>query len=228
MVISMKKKYYLYKMSMTPLTIISFILFGIMLIITYFLGYMDSFNSLMNGNIILLLILYFLYLFLHEILHSLAYVIYGGKYNKITYGIALELGVLYCLCKQNISKNNILHSLMYPFVIIGIITYIISIIYNLPILLWLSIFNISGCSGDIIMFMFISKLKNIEFSEMDDPISFAIYTSEDISKIKHYGLEYLGAEDKISRNDFTKIKVSKKSYYIIITMIIFAILFSYL
>ena len=169
-----------------------------------------------------------MYLFLHEILHSLAYVIYGGKYNKITYGIALELGVLYCLCKQNISKNNILHSLMYPFVIIGIITYIISIIYNLPILLWLSIFNISGCSGDIIMFMFISKLKNIEFSEMDDPISFAIYTSEDISKIKHYGLEYLGAEDKISRNDFTKIKVSKKSYYIIITMIIFAILFSYL
>ena len=224
----MNKKYYLFKMKMGPLTMVSFILFFIMIGLTYLLGYIESINYVLNMNIFLLLIIYFAYLFLHELLHSLAYVIYGGKYNKITYGISLELGVLYCLCKQNISKKNILHSLMYPLIFIGIITYIISIIFNLPILLWLSIFNISGCSGDIIMFIFISRLKNIEFSEMDDPISFAIYSKNDVSKISHYGLEYIGEKDKIERNDFTKIKVSKQSYYILAIMIILSILFSIL
>lgn len=224
----MNKKYYLFKMKMGPLTMVSFILFFLMIGITYLFGYIESINYVLNMNIFLLLIIYFAYLFLHELLHSLAYVIYGGKYNKITYGISLELGVLYCLCKQNISKKNILHSLMYPFIFIGIITYIISIIFNLPILLWLSIFNISGCSGDIIMFIFISRLKNIEFSEMDDPISFAIYSKNDVSKISHYGLEYIGEKVKIERNDFTKIKVSKQSYYILAIMIILSILFSIL
>ena len=224
----MNKKYYLFKMKMGPLTMVSFILFFIMIGLTYLLGYIESINYVLSMNIFLLLIIYFSYLFLHELLHSFAYVIYGGKYNKITYGISLELGVLYCLCKQNISKKNILHSLMYPFIFIGIITYIISIIFNLPILLWLSIFNISGCSGDIIMFIFISKLKNIEFSEMDDPISFAIYSKNDVSKISHYGLEYIGEKVKIERNDFTKIKVSKQSYYILAIMIILSILFSIL
>ena len=224
----MNKKYYLFKMKMGPLTMVSFILFFIMIGLTYLLGYIESINYVLNMNIFLLLIIYFSYLFLHELLHSFAYVIYGGKYNKITYGISLELGVLYCLCKQNISKKNILHSLMYPLIFIGIITYIISIIFNLPILLWLSIFNISGCSGDIIMFIFISKLKNIEFSEMDDPISFAIYSKNDVSKISHYGLEYIGEKVKIERNDFTKIKVSKQSYYILAIMIILSILFSIL
>ena len=224
----MNKKYYLFKMKMGPLTMVSFILFFIMIGLTYLLGYIESINYVLNMNIFLLLIIYFSYLFLHELLHSFAYVIYGGKYNKITYGISLELGVLYCLCKQNISKKNILHSLMYPLIFIGIITYIISIIFNLPILLWLSIFNISGCSGDIIMFIFISRLKNIEFSEMDDPISFAIYSKNDVSKISHYGLEYIGEKVKIERNDFTKIKVSKQSYYILAIMIILSILFSIL
>ena len=224
----MNKKYYLFKMKMGPLTMVSFILFFLMIGITYLFGYIESINYVLNMNIFLLLIIYFSYLFLHELLHSFAYVIYGGKYNKITYGISLELGVLYCLCKQNISKKNILHSLMYPLIFIGIITYIVSIIFNLPILLWLSIFNISGCSGDIIMFIFISKLKNIEFSEMDDPISFAIYSKNDVSKISHYGLEYIGEKVKIERNDFTKIKVSKQSYYILAIMIILSILFSIL
>ena len=78
------------------------------------------------------------------------------------------------------------------------------------------------------MFIFISRLKNIEFSEMDDPISFAIYSKNDVSKISHYGLEYIGEKVKIERNDFTKIKVSKQSYYILYIMIILSILFSIL
>ena len=218
-----KKIYYIYKMNGIALNVISLVLFIIMILLTYFL-YPNVYSVFDNMNLILLFVITFGYLVLHELLHSLAYVIYGGKYNKIIYGIALELGVFYCLCKQNISKNNILHSLLYPFVFIGIITYVIGIFFDIPLLIFLSVINITGCSGDIIMFLFIRKLKDIEFSEMDDPISFGIYTNKDISKISHFGLDYLGTKEKIDRNDFTKIIVSKPSKYILIILLVLLIL----
>ena len=220
----MKKKYYLFKMKAGMLTVISTVLLFAMFPITSFFTKGKTYEFVFDDGFFFLILILFGYLFLHELLHSLAYVIYGGRFNKITYGIALELGVLYCLCKQNISKKNILHSLMYPLVFLGIITYIISIIFDLPLLLILSIINISGCSGDIIMFIFISRIKNMEFSEMDDPISFAIYTNEDVSKLNHFGLEYLGTTDKLQREDFTKIKVSKPSYVIIVLLLVIGLI----
>ena len=42
------------------------------------------------------------------------------------------------------------------------------------------------------MFIYISKLnKNIEFSEFDNPIRFALEADYDVSKIKHYGLDFI-------------------------------------
>ena len=195
--------------------IISILLFILILLLTNFISkdlIAGSIEEIVSMNFFIFILVFFGYLFLHELLHSLAYVLYGGKFSKIIYGISLELGVLYCLCKQNIARNNILHSLMYPLFFIGIVTYVISIIFNLPVLLTLSIFNLSGCSGDIIMFMFISKLdNNIEFTEMDDPISFAIYSDKYVSKVSHFGLKYIGVKESVSRKDFTKIKISKTS-----------------
>ena len=37
---------------------------------------------------------------------------------------------------------------------------------------FLSVMNISGCSGDFIMFYDLVRLSEFEFSEYDDPISF--------------------------------------------------------
>ena len=222
----MKKKYYLYKMNITAISLFSTVLLIILVILTMFIYPIGTFFDY-DFKLIPFVCYYFLYIGFHEVLHSLAYVIYGGKYNKIVYGVLLEKGVLYCLCKQNISKSNILHSLMYPLFFIGIVTYVISVIYKLPTLLFLSILNLSGCAGDIIMFNFISRLKNIEFSEMDDPIAFAIYTDEDISKKKSLGLDYIGCEDKIERNDFKKITISKLSW-IVIAIIVIGIIVSFI
>ena len=222
------KRYYLFQMDAMILSLLSTVLFIVLLIIGAYTSFellALSIDKLFGMNLLLFLVIFFGYLFIHELLHSLAYVLYGGKYNKIIYGIALEKGILYCLCKQNISKNNILHSLMYPLFFIGIVTLVISIIFNLPILYLLSIFNLSGCTGDIIMFIYISRLdKNIEFTEMDDPISFAIYSDKDVSKINHFGLNYLGAKDSVERKDFTKIIVSKQSKTVLIILIILGLI----
>lgn len=217
----MKKKYYLFKFDFLLINIFSLFLFFLMYLISYFIFDYNIFSSLLfdKTNWFLILFYYLLYTFLHELLHAIAYIIGGAKAKNITFGIMLEKGILYCLCKQNISKRNILTSTMFPLFFIGIVTYIIGVTYNLDILTLLSIFNISGCSGDIVMFMFISKLKNIEFSELDDPVYFAIYSGKDVSKIKHFGLKYEGKVEKIKREDKRKIVVSIFSIFLLLFLL---------
>lgn len=222
----MNKKYYIYEMNITTLNIVTFLILLVITPISYYL-YPKAFYLNENINLVLCIIIYFVYMFLHEIFHSIAYVIYGGKYKNVTYGINLEKGVLCCLCKQDVDKKNILHSLMYPLVFLGIVTFIIALIFKLPALYILSILNISGCSGDIIMFFFMKKLdNNIKFSEYDNPIGFGIYTDKDISKNKYFGLKFIECKDKLERNDFRKFTISRASIVIIILMIILAIIVS--
>ena len=115
---------------------------------------------------------------------------------------------------------------MYPLFFIGILTYIIGIIFDLPLLILLSIGNIVGATGDILYFIFIIRLdKNTKFSEMDDGTSFALISDKDLSKYSHFGLDYVGMVDEIPRKDFKRIKVSKQSWIIlIICLIILSIL----
>ena len=221
------RRYLLYQMDVNVISIVSIILLIAFVLVVFLIDKGSIYNlvNLINMNYVVLFISIFGYLVLHELLHSLAYVIYGGKFNKIIYGIELEKGILYCLCKQNITKKNILHSLLFPLIIIGVITLIISIMFKLPLLLLLSLFNLSGCSGDLVMYAFISRLPNdIEFSELDDSTSFAIYTDKNISKISHFGIKYIKECNDISRKDLEKIKVSKLSKIILIILIILLII----
>lgn len=209
------KKYYLFQMKLLPLNILSFILLFIMVFITFLISKKFFLNSLgfLTDSFGLFFLSMIIFMVIHEILHSISYCIYGAKLKNIIYGIELEKGVFYCLCKQHINKLNILNSLFFPLFYIGIVTYILGIIFELPLLTWLSIFNISGCSGDILMFMYIAKLnKNIEFTELDDSTSFAIYSEEDVSKINHFGLKYIGCYDNVEKNNLKKINISKFSY----------------
>lgn len=208
-----KKKYYLFQIDVVFLNIVCTLLLVFMLALTFFIDKNFIHVILNDINFGILLFLYLFYMFLHEIIHSIAYVLNGAKFDKIVYGIHLEHGVFCCLCKQNVSKRNILSSLMAPLFYIGVITYFISLIINNPYLLMLSIFNISGCAGDIMMFIYISKLNHdIEFTELDDPISFAIYSDSDASKIKHIGLHYVECVSRVKREDLKKVNISKFSY----------------
>jgi len=218
-------KYHLFKINITKLNIISILILVFTIIFTYLL-----FPSSMKDIIllfddirmcILLLPLMIFYFSLHELFHALGYIINGANPKKITFGMELEKSVFYCLCKDNVTRTNILFSLMYPLFFIGIVTYILGIIFNSPMLTLLSILNISGASGDILYFLFIIRLdKDILFSELDDGTSFAIISKKDPSKYNHYGLDYVGVVDSIPRNDFKILKISKLSLVVLIISII--------
>jgi hypothetical protein len=210
-----KKYYYMFKMNTIVLNGFSLILIVLCSLFFYLLYGSNSLNIL-KDSMTIVIFLYIPYLVLHEQLHSLAYVIYGADFKNITYGVHLEKGILCCLCKQRINKRNILHSLLYPFVIIGVITLIIGILVNYPVLVILSLTNIAGCSGDLVMFYHLRKLNNYEFSEYNDPIAFGLFTKEDFSKLKMFGLDYVDKKARLDRNDLRKVVVSKTSIILLV------------
>ena len=216
------KKYYIFKMNLPVLNVLSFVLLGIFIGIGlliykgFWKEYTDNFFKM--G---LFLLAYFGYMILHELLHGLSYRIHGGKGKNITFGVHLEKSILCCLCKQDITKKNILISLLYPFFFIGIVTYVIGAIFKLPMLFLLSIFNLGGCIGDLIMFIFISRLpKDIKFAEFDDPTSFAILSNEDLSKKKPFGLKFEKKTDSLEQKEMKKLVISKKSIMFMIFLLI--------
>ena len=215
-----KKSYYLFKMNTLFLNGFSLILI-VLCALFFMLIYGNKTIEVLQSSMGIIIVLYIPYLILHEQLHSLAYVIYGADFKNITFGAHLEKGVLCCLCKQRISKRNILHSLLYPFTIIGVITLIIGLVIDYPVLVILSLINIAGCSGDLVMFYHLSKLNDFEFSEYDDPIAFGLYTKNDFSKLNMFGLDYVGKKASLERKDLRKVVISKQS---VIMLVLFYLL----
>ncbi len=213
----MEKKYYLFKMNSTTIYGVTFLLFAVAVGIHYLIYGNDSYTVL-KDNYDLIFALYMPYLILHEILHATSYTIHGANFKNITFGGHIEKGVLCCLCKQNITKKNILISLLYPFFFIGVVTLVIGIIINCPVLVILSLLNISGCAGDLTMFYHLSKIKDFEYSEYNDPVAFGLYTDKDLSNRKMFGLDFVEAKKELKRDDLRKLDISK------ITIIFFVLL----
>lgn len=217
----MKEKKYFYEMNSSYLNILSIALFVFMIMLTVIIIKVFNLNiEINNFNMSITYFLLFPYMMVHEILHSIGYVINGVKFNKISYGIHLEKGILCCSCKQEIERKCILWSLIYPLLFIGIITYILGLIFNLPILLMLSIINIAGCIGDIIMFLEFIKIDDFKYFEYDNPLAFGITTSKDMSNYKMFALKQFDEKNYKQTNN-KKIEISKTSilflvfYYLI-------------
>lgn len=218
-----KKSYYLFKMNTIFLNGFSLIII-VFCVMFFWLIYGNNSINVLNDNMKMLIILYIPYLILHEQLHSLAYVIYGADFKNITYGAYLEKGILCCLCKQRIDKRNIIHSLLYPFVIIGLFTLVIGILVNYPLLVILSLTNIAGCSGDLVMYYHLSKLNDFEFSEYNDPMAFGLFSKNDLSNLKMFGLDYVGKKARLERNDLRKVVISKPSIILLVTFYVLMII----
>ena len=219
----MEKKYYLFKMNSGTIYGVTFILYALMIGVFYLI-YRDNSSAIINVHWDMAILLLIPYLLIHEVLHALSYVIHGADFNYVTFGGHIEKGVLCCLCKQNITKKNILISLLYPFIFIGIVTLVIGLVFNWPLLVILSLFNIGGCSGDLVMFYHLSKIHNFEFSEYNDPVAFGLYSAEDLSKRKMMGLTFVESKKELKRDDLRKFDISKATIIIFLFFVISAVI----
>jgi len=210
-------KYYKFSFDFKMLNILSILLFAIFFIPCAF--YFDNFEF---GALTFSLM--FIWLWIHEIIHGIGFSINKEvSFKNVTFGALLEKGILYCMCKQKISKKSILIALILPLVVIGFITLIISFIINDGVLAFLSCLNISGAIGDIVMFIMITRMpKEIYYIDLDEPDSFILLSNHDLNNYLIPGVsideEGLYTED-MTPHDFKKLTISKTS------MIIFIIIF---
>ncbi len=160
-----------------------------------------------------------LYLMLHEFFHGIGfYILRKVNHKSINYGIELEKGIFYCTCKEEINKLNILVSLMFPCFFLGFVTLIIAFFINNQMLSLLSIMNISGSIGDILMFIMIIKLPNdIKYIDLDLTTGFYLISKEklpsksfgfSLKKVKDYNGEVASTNKKITITKVSKIILS--------------------
>ena len=221
------KKAYVYKMKLVPANILGLVVFILLLVLTNVLK-VDILPIFDKIPFIWILVILMLYMLLHEILHGIGYRITGTKTNKIKYGIELEKGILYTLVLEEVPKKNILVSLQMPFVIIGIITLLLGYILNLPLLVLLSIFNLMGASMDLVMFIYISRIKDVHYAETKASDEFILISKEDLTKRKSLFFKIIEVnnykkEDYIIKSD-KKITISKESIIFTIIYLIFGII----
>ncbi len=215
-------KYYKYKMKLGFLNAFALILMVLALIVQFLLFKNFDFSGMF-------IIYFMLWMFLHEIIHGLAFMSFKEVENKnVVFGAKLESGIFYCMCKQPISKKVILTALLAPLIIIGFITLIIAIIFELPTLSLISLLNISGAAGDIMMSLMFWKLPDdVKYTDLDDCEGFVVLSKENLEDKKFHGLELIesGKYTKdLVPHDFKKITCSKTSLIIlIIILVIFVI-----
>lgn len=218
-------KYYTYKLDLTVLNVLTVLLFVFMSIFTYVLTGNLSFIENIN---LLSFIIIILWMFLHEILHGIGFMALGKvKSKNVVFGAEIEKGIFYCMCKERISKLNILIALVFPLFFIGIVTYILGLYFNSDLLILASIFNISGAIGDILMTIDILIMpKDINYLDLDDNTSFTILSNEDLSEKRYFSIrleKYGKYNEKVKAKNFSKIIVSKYSKYFLFFYIILII-----
>lgn len=210
-------KYYKYSINLKVLNIICFFLFIPLIFLVFIMDiyeYMD----------LQFFIFYFIWMFIHEILHGIGF--YLNKYvnnNKIVYGACLEKGIFYCMCKDLISKNGIIVSLLFPFFFIGVFTFFIGLFLDNGILILLSLFNIVGSIGDLFMFFSFYKLPCFNYLDLDDCSSFILVSESDLSNYKLFCMDLVEIGNYSDLNfstNYKKITISKFSYIIFILLIV--------
>lgn len=216
-------KCYKYTLNMGMLNFIAILLFFICLFIVGFI-----YGEIVIHNPVMLVSLGMLYFILHELVHYVGFIINKEvKSKNVVLGAEIEKGVLYCMCKQEIHKKTIMISIFAPLVVMGIITLIIGMYFHLDLLIILSITNISGSTGDLMMGLFLLKLpKDIKYIDFDDCTSFCILSKKDLTKYKMLGIKFIESipyTKDIGPKDFKKISISKTSLWIFIILIIITI-----
>lgn len=233
-----KLKKYIFEYNMVFANLLSIIILILVCLFTMFLYILFDKNivialeeSIFGSNLIIFIILMFIWFFIHEIIHGMFYIINGADKDNITFGAALEKGIFYCKCGEFVNKKNIMISVIAPFTIIGVFTYIIAFIFDVPMLLFLSILNIIGTSGDLMMFsFFLQRDKNLKFKELEDSTKFCIETKEDLINKKFLAVKLIKVvddESEINEEQEPLIKITKASKVILLIFLVI-VLISYL
>lgn len=114
-------------------------------------------------------------LFAHEGLHALGFILFGKSGLKdIKFGVAIKQGMVYCTTKKPLTARAYSAALILPFIITGVIPFILSAVLGNIILVLVFSFAVSGAAGDLVMLSHASKLNKDQLI-LDHPKAPAYY-----------------------------------------------------
>ncbi len=117
-----------------------------------------------NANFLLLLILFFIGIILHELIHAVSWMVFAKTpFNKIKFGFNIRSLSPYAHCGEAVTAKVYRIALLTPAIILGLIPIIISFISGS---VWFFVmgllFTVTAC-GDFLIFLLIRKVKNDQF-----------------------------------------------------------------
>ncbi|MCL2721762.1 MAG: metalloprotease family protein [Treponema sp.] len=162
----------------------SVIIFGIPYYIIWNYKGADAFTyTLFHENTILrffiILILFIISIFLHEIIHGIFFAVNSeNKFKSIKYGIMPKEKLFspYCHCVEILKINHYRFAVIMPTIILGIIPIIVSLIIGHFLVFIFGVVFIAAGSGDILMLLKMKKLKNnVLIYDLPDEAGFIVY-----------------------------------------------------
>lgn len=83
--------------------------------------------------------------FLHELIHGIVFAIYAPKgFRSVKFGFSKEMGSPYCHCSDSLQIVHYRRAGIAPFIILGVIPYIISLVTGVN---WIKVFGLLLCIG---------------------------------------------------------------------------------
>ncbi|WP_156299099.1 DUF3267 domain-containing protein [Streptobacillus canis] len=134
----------------------------VLIILAYiFLGAKSPAKYQFSINPFLILLIYFILIVIHELIHGIFFAIFAEKgFKDISFGIVWKHLTPYCSCVSPLRLKEYLIGALMPLVILGIIPTLLSVILGRFDLLFIGLPMVTGAFGDILIVRNI--LKNID------------------------------------------------------------------
>ena len=135
-------------------------------------------NMETTGNFILFLAIVLAGVIVHELVHGLTWMAFGGKsFSTIKFGFQWKTMTPYAHLSEPIEVNAYRIGTMMPGIILGIFPYILSLKLGSGNLLWFSMIHLTAAGGDWLILWLLRKVKRGTLVE-DHPSQAGCYVYE--------------------------------------------------
>lgn len=154
------------KKVLVKLNIYAVLMVFVLMAITFVVIPPDSVEFTSTG-VFIFFVSFILYIVVHELLHGLAFVLFGKvKIKELKFGIVLKSGMAYCVSTVPVQIKSAKISLMMPVYVVCIPLYVYSIVVSNILIAFVALMYFSGSIADLYYMLKVRKYdKNLYLFE---------------------------------------------------------------
>lgn len=122
------------------------------------------------------LALAFTSIIVHEWLHGIVWaLVCEHKWKSVHFGVIWSKLTPYCSCAEPLNIANYVTALLMPLAVLGIGIFAVALAVGNPLLFYLSLFNISAASGDILIGLMLVRHKDSVIIDHPTEVGFVVF-----------------------------------------------------